>query len=718
VAYTYDDPVITQSNHLGQLSKVSNGVVTTTYNDYDAVGQLLSGSKTISGDTTRTTKFRYDLSGKLRSTVYPDNYQVNNYYYAGTGLLQSVVGITDYTNYVTYEDYPATGKIHKAIYGNNTETIYSRDAFSTRLTAILTKDAAGAAIIDKSYSYSKAGDIENIDDAVKGINYSYDYDKLHRLLGEINSGSSDTLRYGYNDMGGFTTKINGDITMSYSYDTAHVHAVKKITIGSTTHGYTYDSNGNMTAGPDLTDPANPATRTIAYNSDNMPAKVRHSVYGVTTFTYDGGGSRAKKSGPSGTTYYHSVLFEKQNSNLVKYIFAAGQRVAMVKSGQVQYFHKDHLGSSSVITDASGVKIQEAEYLPFGGQRGSSVVTTSNYGFTEQEKDPETGLYNYDARLYDPVVGLFVTADITVPDSGSSQGYNRYAYCANNPLIYVDASGHGAISDLWEDLKDSFCPIRIYKNGGIRGLVMYYQDPIFSSFSYTHQGGFGTSGGYTYGGLAFGGRYQERGPNAGLDGYIGYGYTHKDFKIGIFLWHNTEFDYTVDIRVSYKNLYLKYGYFDINGYRGLSGGVGYSDNGYNVYLSRNSAGEWGLSANYEYNDDIAIDGFYNITSGEYSVNAKYSYFEPHYSSNEGYSVFGMGNEESLILSAAAIVGGHFFKDELSSAEDWLKEKEGQMKGWLLNHGIDAVSIENRYKKIKHIYKRFGYNRDITVEKLLE
>lgn len=64
-------------------------------------------------------------------------------------------------------------------------------------------------------------------------------------------------------------------------------------------------------------------------------------------------------------------------------------------------------------------------------------------------DGSTGLYNYDARLYDPVIGRFVSADSLVPRVFDSMSYNRYAYCRNNPLIYVDPSGnleiHGDIA---------------------------------------------------------------------------------------------------------------------------------------------------------------------------------------------------------------------------------------------------------------------------------
>lgn len=66
---------------------------------------------------------------------------------------------------------------------------------------------------------------------------------------------------------------------------------------------------------------------------------------------------------------------------------------------------------------------------------------SNYKFTDQEHDPETGLYNYDARLYDPIVGKFLSADYLIPNWYDPQLSNRYAYTRNNPLKYVDPDGH-------------------------------------------------------------------------------------------------------------------------------------------------------------------------------------------------------------------------------------------------------------------------------------
>ena len=61
--------------------------------------------------------------------------------------------------------------------------------------------------------------------------------------------------------------------------------------------------------------------------------------------------------------------------------------------------------------------------------------------TDQELDSSTGLYNYDARLYDPSIGMFISPDSVVQNWHDPQSLNRYSYCRNNPLKYTDPSGH-------------------------------------------------------------------------------------------------------------------------------------------------------------------------------------------------------------------------------------------------------------------------------------
>ena len=195
------------------------------------------------------------------------------------------------------------------------------------------------------------------------------------------------------------------------------------------------------------------SRAVTYNGDNVPDSIVYTKGGTDTsidFAYDASGKRAKKSvGAGSDTYYVNELFQIKDTGGTRentsYIFAGNLRVAMLKGGTPYYFHKDHLGSSSVLSDDTGEPVETTAYLPYGHERSHTGTDISDYRFTDQELDHGTGLYNYDARLYDPVIGMFITPDSVVPDWIDPQMLNRYAYCRNNPLIYVDPNGHEPIS---------------------------------------------------------------------------------------------------------------------------------------------------------------------------------------------------------------------------------------------------------------------------------
>jgi RHS repeat-associated protein len=413
------------------------------------MGRETSVSKTITGDlTVYTSLHSYDLSGKLISTTYPDNYQVNNYYYPGTGLLSSVLGITDFMEYAKLTGYQPTGKIGQMDHGNNTSTIYTYDPKSTRLTAIVSKDSSQIDLQNRAYGYSPAGDIEQIIDN-KNITYTYGYDYLHRLTSETNTGSYDPITYTYNAVGNITFKTVGTNTYNYTYaDSSHKHAVSSINYNGNNYNYTYDDNGNITGGPDFSNPGQVNSRSITFSADNMPTVITHDIGGTTHLTYDGSGNRAKKSVQGGgTTYYVGEHYEVINGTATKYIFAGNLRIAMVSTAGTSYFHKDHLGSSTVMTDAAGLTVETTIYMPFGHMRAHTGTVQTNYKFTDQELDPESGLYNYGARLYDPMIGRFISPDTIVQNPSDPQTLNRYSYCRNNPLIYIDPMGYGFFSKI-------------------------------------------------------------------------------------------------------------------------------------------------------------------------------------------------------------------------------------------------------------------------------
>ncbi len=113
--------------------------------------------------------------------------------------------------------------------------------------------------------------------------------------------------------------------------------------------------------------------------------------------------------------------------------------------KIIFHHSDHLSGASIDTDEQGNVIEAVDYYPFGNIRIDERTTSykDNYKFTGQELD-ENGIYYYDARYYNALIGRFLSQDPYLGDITNPQSLNRYSYVLNNPLKYTDPTGKMAV----------------------------------------------------------------------------------------------------------------------------------------------------------------------------------------------------------------------------------------------------------------------------------
>ena len=135
----------------------------------------------------------------------------------------------------------------------------------------------------------------------------------------------------------------------------------------------------------------------------------------------------------------------------KYYYANAKRVALREGtrgtpGVLHYLHSDHLGSTSLVTNATGGEVGRQRYFPYGGQRPATGSLPTDYRFTGQRHEGTIALYDYGARYYDPLLGRFMAADTVVPEPGNPQALNRFSYVLNNPFKYTDPTGHWVNND--------------------------------------------------------------------------------------------------------------------------------------------------------------------------------------------------------------------------------------------------------------------------------
>ena len=163
--------------------------------------------------------------------------------------------------------------------------------------------------------------------------------------------------------------------------------------------------------------------------------------------------------------YVSPYFVRHNNRYTKHYYAGAMRIAskMGASGStyaagtdepdLYFYHTDHLGSTTYITDRKEVA-QYVAYTPYG-ETFKEYKNVTPYKFNGKELDQETGYYYYGARYYDPSIALWFGTD---PLAHKYPMNSPYIYCNGNPVKYVDPDGMEQRS--WEDelgdwMRDTF-----------------------------------------------------------------------------------------------------------------------------------------------------------------------------------------------------------------------------------------------------------------------
>jgi RHS repeat-associated protein len=323
-------------------------------------------------------------------------------------------------------------------------------SWSTTTSSFALDVSSGFVVQDLSYTYDPVGNITRIVDAPGATTtYDYVYDPLNRLISASSTGlvgGDYKETYAYNAIGNITAK--SDIG-TYLYEGnngsnyANPHAVTSVA-GQT---YTYDHAGNLTSGGGLTN---------TWNYKNQLTET-DTASSTVTYAYDEEGQRVKIAG-SETTYTPSRYYEETGTSSKRHIYLGGDLLATidVQDGTTTplYIHRDHLGSTQVITKDDQSLAERIAYYPFGGIR-----TDDQYGpsaerkkFTGHEYDEDTGLYYMQARYQNPEIGRFVSEDpvFWTLSSGvlaSPQRMNSYSYANNNPVNLIDPTGTSALTSL-------------------------------------------------------------------------------------------------------------------------------------------------------------------------------------------------------------------------------------------------------------------------------
>ena len=369
--------------------------------------------------------------------------------------------------------------------GNNAFTTTSTfDAQTGLMTNVRAGVSNGIAQFD--YVYDTIGNLLSRSDGLHGVFEFSCYDPNLNRLTKYAAGNHATAcdvpgtggtakTVTYDAWGNITNKSD---VGAYAYAAAgstRPHGVNGVTgslNGVTNPYFYYDPNGNMTC--ESTSSATTylacasSVKTVSWTPFNMVAAMTQATTTI-AFAYDSDRTRLKQtcSGPScvtNTTYYlndaasgamSEVAIAGATTTWHDFLQVDGKIIAerfLPSGGSAtwKFFVLDHLGSIAVVVDSAGTVSENLSYDAWGRRRDATtgldltqctVTSVTTRGFINQEQmDGGVCLDNLNARIYDPTLGRFLSADPEIGDLYTPQQLNRYTYSLNNPLSLSDPSG--------------------------------------------------------------------------------------------------------------------------------------------------------------------------------------------------------------------------------------------------------------------------------------
>ncbi len=470
VDYVYD----TASNGVGRLGSVAaSGVSTYNYTSYDALGRPTAYNQATEGQTYLMS-CTYNKAGMMVDEMYPSTKTMHTEY-DGAGRTSGVTKTGNSLYYAGALANDATNRVQYAAHGAMSVIKLGNDLwehvnFNSRLqpTQIgLGVNQTSSSVVGLDYTYSTTGGGEGSDNngnvrtqtitPAPGTTYlqTYTYDAVNRLSSvaeKYNGKAIWTQSYGFDRWGNRTSLVNTGSKAPFlpMQGTPAVDASTNRLAGAS-----YDAAGN-----DLS-----AGTSVSYDAENRLTLLREP--GDLRFKYDADGKRVEKINDDAGPETIVFVYNAAGQMVAEYSYTAGS----LPNVKVSYLTADHLSSTRVVTNGTGAVVARHDYMAYGEELPALVSRTgvAGYGaadgvrqkFTQKERDNESGLDYFLARYYSSAQGRFTSPDeftggpddlFHFADDASAnptfyadiydpQTLNKYQYCLNNPLRYVDADGH-------------------------------------------------------------------------------------------------------------------------------------------------------------------------------------------------------------------------------------------------------------------------------------
>ena len=442
-----------QPGAMGRLCNVTAPDGTTYTYGYDPYGNQ-TRITLVTGGARYGFQKTYTPTRQVQQLTYPDQSVLTNKYNAA-GRLQTVsmAESGQAATFATFDKFTPFGASQTVTYGNAVQEALGYNDVGQLKSQVL--NGPDGTFQNLALNWNALNAVQTIADQLAPTSsQTFTFDPVGRL--QRATGGYPAKTYGYDHTGNLTLKDG----VVYAYTGYQVNQGTQN--GQQVFSAQYDTDGNMKTMTNIG-----GSRTLVYDDERQLIQADGA-----TFTYDYTGRQLKKQAANGPTtlyvspYYEVATFPDGSVQHTKYVTGTNGLIASVTTvdsgignpvnnpfkgvpvAGACYFHKNHLGSTTALTNGTGQVTTTVNYLPYGEIDAINGPDTFRYKFTGKELDPETSLYYFRSRYYDPALGRFITADSKLGGPFHMQDvFNRYAYALNSPVHYTDPTGHSVLWDI-------------------------------------------------------------------------------------------------------------------------------------------------------------------------------------------------------------------------------------------------------------------------------
>jgi len=446
--------------------------------DYDKVGNLTK----VTDHNGKTTGYSYDANGNNTGIAYPDGSAVG-YTYDKNNRMTKVVDAEQQVTQYAYDSAGNTLQMQQP--GATTSYTYNKNGLpiqilqqmkdGTQMEDNLTYDAIGnilssvkkgstsALTEDETYSYDAIGQLLSY---TKGQNTeSYTYDMLGNMTEKSVNGNQEAT-YQYNALNQLTNKTENGITYSYRYD-KRGNQIEEMCGDQVTRKYIYDATNHMVLGRnsengekseyvynglskrvknvqklEQTDSSYENYEETAVGKNKQAFRTKETNYVIDYLSDTNNDILSYETGFGATRVTYGRGSERLSQNVTIYPETPKSTrtdIAKENNGK-SYFQTDRLGSALFASNQEGEVLRYADRDAWGNlqipmqEDMNSAGIEDSFGFTNYNYDQVLDQYFAQARFYDAKQGRMLAVDPV------NTGLNRYLYCKNDPLNYIDPLG--------------------------------------------------------------------------------------------------------------------------------------------------------------------------------------------------------------------------------------------------------------------------------------